>query len=92
MCAFMVASGADPASRSSQLKLVALTSEAEPACVRAENLRVDLAAAAASGHGKLLQGEPLAELEKTRPLSQEKFDEQYPANLLNELKGFDLVK
>ena len=88
----MVASGADPASRSSQLKLAALTSEAAPACVRAENLRVDLAAAAASGHGKLLQGEPLAELEKTRPLSQEKFDEQYPANLLDELKGFDLVK
>jgi len=51
-----------------------------------------LAAAAASGHGKLLRGEPLAELEKTRPLSQEKFDEQYPANLLNELKGFELVK
>ena len=62
------------------------------ASLRAENLRVDLAAAAASGHGKLLQGEPLAELEKTRPLSQEKFDEQYPANLLDELKGFDLVK
>ena len=51
-----------------------------------------MAAAAASGHGKLLRGEPLAELEKTRPLSQEKFDEQYPANLLDELKGFDLVK
>ena len=25
-------------------------------------------------------------------IHQEKFDEQYPANLLDELKGFDLVK